>query len=232
MSRQIKGLLYFYSTDLRHSLLVFWSILMGILVISLVLTYLMPEDGFMTLSLTGPMYVYCGILGYLFVKQMIPYTIKMGATRKNIMVSLAIFFIGLSTSFAVLASVIQEIINKFHELLGVDIFMFLHLSYFLTDTMWSRILIDASIMFFSMTLTFILGLIFYKYGLAIFGSILGTAFLVFIVGLAKGWLIEFGIKLYQSGFDLIYFWQLLLIGIVLFSLSWLMLRKITTVETK
>src|SRR5690625_1819543 len=76
MGRQIKGLLYFYFADTRHSLTVFWTILLSILVVTLTITLFLNkiEDVFLTLSLTGPMYIYCGILGFLTVKEFIPFS--------------------------------------------------------------------------------------------------------------------------------------------------------------
>src|SRR5690625_5064812 len=97
MGRQLKGLLYFYMADARHSFIIFWTILMSILVLSLVASYLLADgEGFMSLSLTAPLYVYFAIYGFLSVKEFIPSAIKMGATRKNIMISLALFFFGLA----------------------------------------------------------------------------------------------------------------------------------------
>src|SRR5699024_2042938 len=107
--RQMKGLLYFYFADIRHSLKVFWTILMCIVMVTLTITYFLSniEGGFMTLSITGPMYIYCGILGFLVVKEFIPFSIKRGATRKNIYFSLAIFFLGLSLAKSVVGSMLQ-----------------------------------------------------------------------------------------------------------------------------
>lgn len=232
MSRQIKGLLYFYFTDIRHSLTIFWSILMGILAVSLLLVYvLVGDDGFMTFALTGPMYVYCAVYGFLSAKEFIPYSIKMGATRKNMMVSLAIFFGVISISFSIIGTVIQEGITLLNEVFGINTFMFLHLSYFLTDTMLSRIVIDAFIMMFFFSLMFIVGLLLYKFGLAIGGTVIGAFFLTFIVGLSKGWVAEGVIKLYK-GLDMTYFWKLGIISVVIYSLSWLFLRRITIVKAK
>lgn len=94
MGRQIKGLLYFFMADVRYSLAIFWTILMGILMVSLIAAYVLVDikNGFMTFSLTAPMYVYCSILGFLTVKEAVPFSLKMGATRKNLFVSLGIFF--------------------------------------------------------------------------------------------------------------------------------------------
>lgn len=89
MGRQIKGLLYFYMADARHSITIFWTILMSTLVITLTIYYFLKDvdGGFITLSLSVPIYIFCAILGFLTVKESIPFSLKVGATRKNIFVS-------------------------------------------------------------------------------------------------------------------------------------------------
>src|SRR5699024_962378 len=42
MKRQIKCLLYTYSTDAKHSLSIFWTILLSTLFITLVIAYFLP----------------------------------------------------------------------------------------------------------------------------------------------------------------------------------------------
>ena len=98
MSRQIKGLLYFFIANSRYSLFIFWTILMSILLVTLTISYFAQDvdNFFMTLSLTGPIYVYCAIFGFLAVKELIPFSVKIGATRKNLFIGLGIFFLGLS----------------------------------------------------------------------------------------------------------------------------------------
>src|SRR5699024_2318681 len=111
-------------------------ILMSILLISWVLAYFLKDvdGGFMTLSLTVPIYIYCGIVGFLTVKDLIPFSIKRGATRKNIFISLGIFFFILSLSKSIIASTIQVIVDGVNSKIGLDSFGFLHLTYFLNDT--------------------------------------------------------------------------------------------------
>src|SRR5690625_2543779 len=126
MGRQIKGLLYFNFTDVRYSMTIFWTILMGILVVSLTIAYILKnvEGGFMTFTLTGPMYVYCAILGFLTVKESIPFSLKRGATRKNIFISLGTFFLGISIAMTTVGSTLQVMVNLFTKQIGVDNFMF------------------------------------------------------------------------------------------------------------
>lgn len=233
MGRQIKGLLYFFIADVRYSLAIFWTILMGILVVSLTVAYFLinVENGFMTLSLTGPMYVYCAILGFLMVKDSVPFSIGVGATRKNLFISLGIFFLGLSITKAIAASIIQVIVNYVNPKIGIDTFQFLHLAYFTNDTWLTRILIDTSMMFFFFSLMFVIGLLFYKYGLAGGGSAVGLVCILLIVGVAQGWLIDFFIHIFKS-IDLMFFGQLLAVGCVIYILSILLLKRITIVKVK
>jgi len=233
MGRQIKGLLYFFIADVRYSLAIFWTILMGILVVTLTVAYFLNnvENGFMTLSLTGPMYVYCAILGFITVKESIPFSIKMGATRKNFFISLGLFFLGLSLVKAVAASIIQILVDLLNAKAGIDTFMFLHLTYFTDDTWYTRIFIDTSIMFLSFSALFVIGLLFYKYGLAGGGSVVGVIVILMLIGLAQGWLIDFFIDIFQS-IDMMLFGKLLVLGIVIYSFSMTLLRRITIVKAK
>lgn len=233
MGRQIKGLLYFFIADVRYSLFIFWTILLSILVVSLIVAYFLMdiEKGMMSSTLTAPMYVYCAILGFLTVKESIPFSIKMGATRRNLFISLGIFFLGLSFIKAIAASTIQVIIDYINPKIGIDNFYFLHLSFFTNDTWFTRILIDTSIMFFFFSFMFMIGLLFYKYGLAGGGSAVGLLAILMITGFAQGWLSDFFIDIFSS-IDLMFFGQLFVVSIVIYILSILLLRKITIVKTK
>ncbi|GAA0597918.1 hypothetical protein GCM10009001_12550 [Virgibacillus siamensis] len=233
MGNQIKGLLYFFVTDIRHSLTVFWTILLSILVVAFAFAIFLTsvEDGFMYFMLTAPIYVYCAILGFLTVKESVPFSIKMGATRKNLFISLGIFFFVLSLTMSVAASVLQEIVNGIAEATGIDTFTFMHLAYFLENTWYTRIVIDTSVSFFFLSFMFIVGLIFYKYGFAGGGGFLGTLVLLLLISIAKGWIIDFFIDLFAD-IDLTFFYQMIGIGIVLYLISFVFLRKITIVKVK
>ncbi|QKY68253.1 hypothetical protein [Lentibacillus sp. CBA3610] len=235
MGRQMKGLLYFYGSDLRYSLMIFWTILLAILAVSLAFAYFLEGlndgDTFFTFSLTGPMYVFCAIVGFLSVKDSVPFAIKMGATRKNLFISLGIFFLILSMALALAATMLQELVLALLNATGIDLFYFLHPAYFVDDTWYTRILIDTSVMFFFFAVMFIIGLMFYKYGLAGGGSFLGALVVVGLLGIAQGWIIDFVTDL-VAGIDLEFFYQLLGIGLVIYALSYLFLRRITTVKVR
>lgn len=233
MGRQIKGLLYFYFMDARHSLTVFWTILMSILVVTLTISYFIKgtEGGFMTLSLTVPMYIYCAILGYLTVREAIPFSLKRGATRKNIFLSLGIFFLVISIAKSFVGSTIQVIVDFLNAKVGIDIFAFLHIAYFTEDTWLNRIFIDTTILFFFFSVMFVVGLLFYRYGLAGGGAFVGLLVILFLTGITQGWLADFFIEQYQS-LDYMFYLQLFGIGVIFYALSMLLLRKITIVKKR
>lgn len=231
MGRQIKGLLYFFGADIRRSILIFWAILLSILIICLIGSVLLSDvdGGFMMMTLTIPIYIYCAIAGFITVKEAIPFSIKMGATRKSLFLSLGILFLSLSIVQSVLASTIQTAVNAINPLLGIENFAFFHVVYFMQDTWFTRIMVDLSITFFCFTLFFVIGLLFYKYGLAGGGTVIGLLVILLLFGFAQGWLVDFIIQTFQ-GLHLTVFYQLFLIGIVLYALSILLLRKITIVK--
>lgn len=233
MGRQINGLLYFFITDLRYSLMIFWTILLSILIVSLTFAYflLSVEDGGFYFGFPFALYIYIAIMGFQTVKQSIPFALKLGATRKNLFISLGLFFLGLAIAKAIIANIIQSLTLKFTDVTGIHTFEFIHPVDLLEDTWMNRVIIDSSIMFFLLALMFIIGLLFYKYGLAGGGTVIGIATVVLLVGIAQGWVIDFFIKLF-SDINLLFFYQLLAIGIGLYLISFVFLRKITIMNAK
>lgn len=233
MVRQIKGLLYYNVTESRYSLSIFWIILMSIFVVTLFIGYLLKNTNgaIMAFSLTVPMYIYCGIFGFLTVKDKIPFALKMGATRKSIFISLGGFFLILSLGMSVLGSSLQTITNRISVYLGMNNFKFIHISHLINDSWFNRILIDFSMMFFSLSLLFIIGLIFYRFGLIGGGSTLGLFVILILTGFAQGYLTDFFIYLFER-LDNMLFIQLFLISLIIYAISFLFLRRITIVSVK
>ena len=130
MSRQIKGLLYFFIMDLRYSMIVFWTILLSILFFFMILYYYVigVENSEFSFGLPFAAYVYCGVLGFLAVKENIPFSLKMGATRKNFFLANGLFFLGISLFFAIAASTIQSVVTFLFSDTSMQSFQFLHLA--------------------------------------------------------------------------------------------------------
>src|SRR5699024_11877489 len=99
---------------------------------------------------------YCAILGFLTVKESVPFSIKMGATRKKIGISLGLFCLGLSLIKAVAASITQILVDLLNAKAGIDTLMFLHLAYFTDDRWLQRICIARCIMFFILSVLLVI----------------------------------------------------------------------------
>ncbi|CDQ42079.1 hypothetical protein [Virgibacillus salexigens] len=233
MNNQLKGLIYFYMVDIRHSLKVFWIILLSILMVSIAFGYYIKaiDGGMMTFSLTGPIYIYCSIVAFISVREYIPFAIKMGATRKNIFISIGIFFLLLSAVKAIVASLLQELVLFLITGIGIDGFYFLHLAHFIDDTWYIRIGMDIMTIFFAMSFMFMLGLIFYRYGFFGGGITLGIVGVIFLFGIATGWIVDFIAEII-SHLDMLFFIQLFAVGIFFYFLSFFILKRMTIVKMR
>lgn len=230
MMRQLKGLWYFYTVDARYPLTIFWSILLGTLIVSIGLHYIILQvgEGKMGFFLPIAIYIFCAIYGFQFAKKGIPFSIKLGATRKNIFVSLGVFFLGLSIFQAVVVNTVQSIAVMVGEVLGIndEALQFIHPAQLLSDNWLTRVVIDAAVAFFLLSFLYVLGLLFYRYGLLGGGIVLGVLVVTIIFGVTQDFIIDFFSYIIES-FSMILFYDILFVGIVLYGLSWLLVRKIT-----
>ncbi|SHG79136.1 hypothetical protein [Ornithinibacillus halophilus] len=228
MNRQIKGLLYFFVTDIRHSLIVFWSILLLTLVVSLAFSYflLSVEDGKLWFAIPFGTYFYCMIMGFITVKESIPFSIKMGATRKNLYFAIAIFFFVFALFKALLSNIVHSSVIFFKDVASIDTFNFIHPSLAVQDTWLTRFTIDTLIMFTLLSVMFLLGLVFHKFGLIGGGAVVGLFAISLLIGIAKGWLFEFLSDMVRTA-DMVLFYQIFGVGLLFYALSFLLLRRIT-----
>lgn len=238
MANQLKGTLYYLYTNVKFTLFIFWTIIAGVLALTLVSSYLMSE-GTISFQLSLSVYVFCTIIGGWTVKNAIPYTVKLGSTRKNLYVSLGIYFLGFSLFNSIIANLINKIIDIFfgmNRIAGtVEItgssneksFTFFHFAQFLAEDSWiTYVFVDTAICYFLLSASFIVGLIFYKYGLIGGFAFLGIGMFTMIFGVAKGWLLKFILHVFTD-FSIVFFYQLFVVGILVYLISFVFLRRIT-----
>lgn len=237
MGRELQGVLYYYLTNVRHAFLIFWLVIVAIFILSIVLDALVGGDD-MTIhfNLSFPIYIFAAALGFIVVKSTLPYLIKMGATRKIIYIGTVIFFIGFSSINALLANALNWLLRKLtkSEIGGGFIYTngeqtttFNHIADFLErDNFLYQIIVDLSLSFFFITVFFIIGLMFYRFGLLGGFLFVGVIAFTFIYGMADGWLAEFFIDIF-SDFTIAFFYQLALVGFGVYLLSFFLLRRYT-----
>lgn len=236
MVNQLKGSLYYTFINLRFSLIIFWGVLAGVLAISVV-TQNLIADSYMPFNMSMPTYIFAAAFGYWMVKNTIPYLIKMGGTRTIIFLVMGIFGIVLSLFNALLANSISKLITMIYGNTGVGGVItfevdgkkmtFNHIGDFLTNNTWfTRVIIDTSISFFLFGCLFICGLIFYKYGLVGGFGFLALGMISIILDASTGWLEEFVTTIFTN-FNFTFFYQLFVVGLLIYLLSYLLLRQLT-----
>lgn len=230
MIRQVKGLLYFYWTDLQFSLLVFWSILLSMLVMTISIMYIFPTIGYMSFSLTTPIYFYCGIIGFLMARQTVPYSIKLGATRKNIYLSMGIFFVCLTATKSILAALITEFVEKLviRERMS---FEFVHLMIFHDNTFLNRVYSDFLLLLFLTTFMYLISLMFYRMGLLYGGFVSGVVIVFLMYMIFAGDMLQYIVKTFTENVY-VFFAQFGGLALIAYVLSWFFLRRITVIAKK
>lgn len=234
MNRQIKGLLYFFITDAKYSFTIFWSILLGILVLSLGIAYLLldVEGGLFAFGFPFATYFNAGFLGFLTVKESIPFALRIGAIRRNIYFATGLFFLGYALVIALLSSSIQSLILLFQDAINLHSFMIIHPAAMLGNDIWiTRIIIDTTVLFLLLVCFYIVGLLFYKGGMLAGGSFLGVLAVTILLGVAQGWLIDAAIETARN-LDLLFFAQMFGVSIVLFGLAYFLVRGVTIVKAR
>ncbi|MFD2212058.1 hypothetical protein ACFSMW_20325 [Virgibacillus halophilus] len=231
MGRQIKGLLYFFITDSIKALTIFWGILTGTIIISTIIAFAIVDvaDTKMIFAIPAVLYIFCAIYGFKVAANLIPFSIRMGATRKNIFISLGIFFLGLAIFKAILGSTIQTAFTYLNRAFGIDTYAFLHPAQLLSDTWLTRVAIDTSMMFCILSVLFLLGFIYYRYGLFAGGTIPAIMFIVLLLGISKGWILDYLVHL-SNTLTLGYFFGVFAIGVLIYMISWFMTRNVTVAK--
>lgn len=228
MTRQLKGLLYLQAANGKHNFTIFWSILLTTTLVSIAIAALtMPNgDVNMTFSYSAAIYIYAMFVGFNSAKVYVRYALHLGATRKNIFVSTAVYFLGLAFISALFLSITQQVITFITSVFHIDGFELIHPAQLLSDTWLNRLIIDTSLMFFMLTALFLFGLFFYRYGLIGGGSLGAVLAILLLVGLGTDWLQETVLDIIET-ISIGFFGEVLLAGIIIYLVNWLLLRRIT-----
>lgn len=233
MNNQTKGMLYYYSIDVIRTAKIFFTILIGIIIASAIICYLLRgvEEFKMYFAIPFAAYFNVGIIGFQLVKGNVLFGLKMGATRKNIYAMQLYFMAFYSFAIAFLGNTLQLVTEWIFKGAGITNYIYVHLAMLLTDNWVTRIVVDTLVMFFIMALLYLIALIFYRTGLAGGGSLLGILLVIILYGAFDGWLIQAVTDLF-SDITLMTFVGMFLIGVVFCLISFLFMKKITIVKTR
>ncbi|MFD1067777.1 hypothetical protein [Oceanobacillus locisalsi] len=233
MNNQIKGMFYYYAVDVTRTAKIFFTILIGIILASAVVCYLLLgiDEFEMYWAIPFATYVNVGVVGFQLVKGNVPFGLKMGATRKNMYVMQLYFMFIYSFVIAFLGSTLQQVTEWLFQAVGVTNYIYVHPAMLVTDNWAMRIVVDTLVMFSIMALLLLIGLIYYRTGLTGVGSLLGMLLVVVLYGVFEGWLIEAFINVFSDA-TMMTFVSMFFIGIVFYLLGFPFMRRITIVNRR
>lgn len=235
---QLKGTLYYYAVNMRYMLFIFWGIMLGILLLSLIGDFFIGSESMdIYYSFSFPTYIFAAAVGFWVVKNVIPYLVKMGITRAIIYLGTGIMFLLLVLFNGVIANIVEVLgtdvvgsnINSGFEITmdGKTISSTSTLiELFAKDTVWNRLVIDVSIQFFAIAVSFIFGMIFYRYKLFGGAAVLAVLLFIFIYSITSGWLYDTVVNIF-SDFSMLFFYQLFGVAIVIYLITHFFLRRLT-----
>ncbi|WP_079708814.1 hypothetical protein [Paraliobacillus ryukyuensis] len=232
MKRQLKAMLYFFGTDMRHPFTIFWCILSAVIVVGLIAAYFLLNridgaDFYFGISVS--VYIFASIFGFKSVKENLPYTLKLGGTRKNYFVGIGAYFTLVAIITALMETVAHQLVTWITNMLNLETFYLIHPATLLNmqDSFFDRFLIDAIILIFCLISSYLLALIFYKYHLIVGLSIIGALFLTSLIMMANGSLPDLISELVINA-ALSQYGILFIITVVCYLLTWPILRNIST----
>src|SRR5699024_1462273 len=157
-------------TNYKISLLTFWAILIGIVILSVGSTYLL-QSSMTEFTLSAPMYFYTPIVAGMVVTGVMPLMINIVFTIFPNILSLCTLLLSYSILKAVVIQMIQEILKMFFDMNsralvlrnGSSEFTINHIADLLPNsTFATEIIIDISITMLLSMVVFFISLIFYR----------------------------------------------------------------------
>lgn len=237
MLQRVKGVIYYTMTNLRYPLSIFWTVLLAIAMLASLLSFV-ADSNHIWFQASIPILIFSLVIGIWSVKHIIPYLLNMSVTRKEIYLGIGISFILLAMLQAFLANLLVKLLEVFGKpVIAGMIFIeesgletsisFEHLGQFLqSDTIYTRLIVDFILCYVALVVMFLIGLIFYRYGLLVGFSLLGISFVLYLYLIAQGSLIEF-LYYVSDNYSLTLYVQFLSFGIIIYLLSFLLLRRFT-----
>ncbi|MGD6796376.1 hypothetical protein [Metabacillus indicus] len=223
MIRQCRGILLFEVLDIRNSLTIFWSILIACMALSYGIQ--LSTGGNLTVSSGMAVYIFSSIAGFLTVKETYPFSIKMGATRRNYYVTTSLFLLMLALFMAASHTVLIMVLEAM-EAFGPGELKLFYLSMILESEFpyLTNFYVDTAICFFLQAMFFVLGSIFYRFGLLGGYAAIGLAAVLLFIPAVRD---EFIAVIFKFGGEqaLAYHGGLMGVGALLLVLGWFILIK-------
>lgn len=230
MYRDLRANLYFLINDFRFSIIVFWSIFIASVVLLFTISLSISLDTNIILIPSMAIFIYCGISGYLTVKDTFPFMIKMGSTRTAFVFSVIVFNAILAFIMSAVSTFMTEMIQFFNRVSDNDnfnIYSTIQLTS-LNETWYNSLFLDFFICFILLTTLLLLGAFFYRFGLIGGGSVVALFLILNLIANIRNWIFGLFIEIseYMITFHFLNIFLFLLLTIFFI---WLILRKASTI---
>jgi len=232
MLKDMKAILYYFTLDYRFTFIVFWGILVSTLVGFTFISSLFEESS--VIVFTGPIaFIFCAICGLNMTKETFPFCIKMGITRNQYIMSAGIFMVLFSTVMSFMHLLIKNNFEGVLSTFGIDGIRHYSMLQFLSvpETWFNELWVLGILNVVFLTIGFLVGTIFYRYGLiGGFGSV-ALLFFVIVLPATRDVLFE-GLVEMSDGQASVHFGLVLLIAFIAFIPNWTFLRRASTIAAR
>lgn len=177
MYRNSKALLGFFALDIRLSVLIFWSIFLASMIPLVWIS--ISTDGQVGVSSSMAVAIFCAISGFVITKETFPFSIRMGSTRHEYVLSVLIFSVLLAAFMSGINLAFIQLSAWMINLAGLNNISFIVLSDFLASPVswYGQFGFDFMLCLLVFILGFFLSSVFHRFGMI--GGLITIA-LVFI----------------------------------------------------
>lgn len=165
MSRNSRALLGFFTLDIRLSVLIFWSIFLASMIPLIAIS--LSTNGQVIISSSMAIAIFCAISGFVITKETFPFSIRMGSTRHEYVLSVLIFSLLLAAFMSGVNLFLMLFLEWFADLAGLSNISFMAVSDFLTSaTSWyAQFGFDFMLCLLVFILGFFLSALFHRFGM-------------------------------------------------------------------
>ncbi|KGX92055.1 hypothetical protein N781_02430 [Pontibacillus halophilus JSM 076056 = DSM 19796] len=228
MRNDMKATLYYLMLDYRFSFIVFWSIMCATLVGFVLIGSIIP-DVTIYIWIAVITLIFSSISGFHMTRETFSFCVKMGLTRNQYLLGAGLFTLVLALAMSVMHLLIQSVYSYLVQLIGLDgltlysIFNIVNIS----ETWYNELAIVALLNFIFVSVGFLFGTIFYRFGLI--GGLSSVAVLLFLVMVpAFRDLMADLLIASEGGRSSVQLLPLTLAALVAFLPNWALLRRAST----
>ncbi|MCD5322345.1 MULTISPECIES: hypothetical protein [Pontibacillus] len=232
MLKDLRAVLYYLIVDYRFSFMVFFSIMSASLIVLAGIS-LVAEGTTIYVFLSVITLWFSFICGFNMTRETFPFLIKMGITRNQYILGGALFTGVFSLAISIMVFIIQHIMNAFIDVANLtNIANYTAFDYLpIQETILNELWLVALVNFLVISLGFVLGSVFYRFGMIGGVSTIIGVFFLFMLPESRSIIVDFLSSMKGQDFEIRYT-SILILSLVLFLPNWTLLRRASTISAR